>query len=151
MIKNIFFALIAALMLVFVGIEDWQMLLIIPIAILNGLINARFIGQHVVGEFYHDLQLGILLVVFIVLVATKVILPDEILLILSFYYAAFEISLNRFRKPPKIWNYVGHTSFIDRLIRSVFKTEGKARAFFMASKWILLFAGLTIYLWNKPF
>ena len=148
MIQIIVILLMIILMLVGVAVNDWTLLLIIPIGLLNAWINSKAIQKHLVGRLWHNLQLFILLVTLGTLVWVKIIMWDEILLLMALYYATFEVTLNLFRKKP--YNYVGKTSFMDRMIWKVFKTQASVNTFFSLGKLLLIFAGVAIYLTGKP-
>ena len=138
----------AAVILFFVGREDWTMLIPIPLAIINGYINSRAIARHRVGKKYHTIQVLLLTAILVTLKLTNVLFWDELALVVSLYYAAFEISLNKFNG--QVWNYIGKTAWIDRLQRRMVNTEGKSRTLFIVVKMILIFVGLSIYLADKP-
>lgn len=125
----------------------WALVLVVPLAILNGYINSRAIAAHKVGKKYHTIQLIIFVSLCATLVATGVILWDEIILVVALYYAAFETSLNLFNG--KAYNYVGETAETDKLIRKWFPLIWQQRWFFVVSKLILFFVGLIIYYLNK--
>ena len=143
--KNIFIILAYSVVLFGVGIQDWKLLLVIPFALLVSFINFKFISK--VGEVWHRVQLSILVIVFTILILTKVVKLDEVFLILSLYYVTFETSLNAFRKLPL--NYIGKTAKIDQLIRKVFKKEATLNTVSGLSKYLLLFIGIAIYLTGK--
>lgn len=121
-------------------------LLIIPIAILNGLINARAINMGKFGVYWHDIQVYILVILMASFVWAGIVKLDEIILVLSLYYASFEISVNRFRKPRKKWNYTGYTSKMDRFIRKNCQKYMMPNHAFIFIKMISILIGLTIYL-----
>ena len=147
-LQELFLYIFTAVLLFFIGREDWQMLIPIPLAILNGYINSRAIAKHRVGKKWHIIQLLTLSSLCGILVATKAILWDELALVVALYYTAFEISLNKFNG--QVWNYVGQVAWLDRLQRRITKTEGKSRTLFAVIKLMLVFAGMSIYLANKP-
>lgn len=147
-IRDLFLLIGATVILFFIGREDWAMLIPIPLAILNGYINSRAIARHKVGKKYHTIQVLLLTAILVTLKLTNVLFWDELALVVSLYYAAFEISLNKFNG--QVWNYVGKTAFLDRLQRRLVNTEGKSRTLFIVIKLLFLFAGMSIYLANKP-
>ena len=139
----------ATVILFFIGREDWTMLIPIPLAILNGYINTRYWKRKQIGKRFHNLQLIILVSLAAILVATKVILWDELTLVVALYYATFEISINKLNN--QVWNYTGKSSELDRFFRRLTKhNEGKSRTLFIVIKLLFLFAGMSIYLANKP-
>ena len=121
----------------------WTLVLVVPLAILNGYINSRAISKNKVGKKYHTIQLLIFVSLAATLVATKVILWDEIILVVALYYAAFETSLNLFNG--KSYSYVGETAWMDRTVRGWFPKIWQQRWFFVVSKLFLFFIGLAIY------
>ena len=147
-IQTLFLSVFAIVILFFIAREDWLMLIPIPLAILNGYINSRAIAKHKVGKKYHTIQLLLLAGIIITLKLTNVLFWDELALVVSMYYATFEISLNLFNG--QIWNYTGKTAWTDRMIRRIAKNEGRVRVMFIVFKLMFFFAGMTIYLMNKP-
>jgi len=129
------------------GIQDWRILIIIPLAILNGYINSSAIKKNKFGDLWHDLQFFILAVIMGVLVWFGIVKLDEVVLIMAFSYVSFEVSLNLFSGWD--WNHVGTTSDIDRWITKKFKTLGMRRRIFLVSKLFALFIGFAIYIFNK--
>lgn len=141
--------------LITIGIYDFYLLTPVLIGVINGWINARAINKNKFGKWWHGLQLLILVVILGLLILFKIVKWNEVLLVVTLYYITFETVLNLLRKPKKVWDYVGHTSAIDKAIRSlmgVFKKnpiEGQVRTFLTVIKWFLLFVGMAIYLSDK--
>ena len=121
-----------------------MILLILPIGLINAYINYRGIQKGKVNNTWHVIQLGILVGVLVILILLNVVAWKEVLLIVSLYYTAFEVTLNLLRKLP--FNYVGKTSMLDKLLRKVFKNEAIVRQVFTVSKILLVFAGIAIFL-----
>jgi len=142
---NIFLILVYAVVIWAVGMQDWKLTLIVPFALLVSFINFKLIDK--VGKVWHEVQLSGLVIAFVILIITKVIKWDEIMLLISLYYVTFETSLNAFRKLPL--NYIGKTSTIDKLIRKVFKKEAMLNQMSTLGKFILLFIGIAIYFTGK--
>ena len=61
--KEILFGLMAIGILFFIGVEDWKILLVVPVAIANAYINACAIKSNKFGDLWHDLQFTILTVI----------------------------------------------------------------------------------------
>lgn len=146
--KGVFGAFMA-LFIIGVALVDWRMLLVIPMAVGNGWINATAIKKNKFGKPWHYVQYTILLGTLGVLFWKNILFLDELLITVAFYYTFFEVSLNLFRGVE--WDYTGRTSTIDKLMRKVFKTPATLNAGFMAVKLLLTFAGIAVYLFNKPF
>lgn len=141
--------LVALLVIFSIALQDWKLLLVIPFALGISYINFKAIGKELVGKWWHSIQLLILVVAFVILVLTHVIKWDETLLILSLYYVTFEVSLNKLRG--KKLNYIGKTAALDKFIWKVCKTEAMVNQISALSKFLLLFAGIALYLTGKPF
>ena len=146
-IRDLFLLIGVTVLLFFIGREDWTMLIPIPLAILNGYINSRAIARHKVGKKYHTIQVLLLTAILVTLKLTNVLFWDELALVVSLYYAAFEISLNIWNK--QNWAYIGKTAWIDRTLRRMVNSEGKSRTLFIVTKLFFLAAGMSIYLINK--
>ena len=145
--KTIFLTLTLIIMATIAFYNAW-LLIAVAVGILNALLNHIRIKDHIISKLWHGLQFGLLVAVLAALVWRHIVMWDEVLIIVAFYYTSFEVALNLFRKKP--WNYVGHTAFMDRTIRNMFNSEAFVTAFFVASKYVLMFAGLTVFLLNKP-
>lgn len=126
--------------------EDWTVLLVIPLAILNGYINSKAIQKNKVGRKWHDIQYYILLTLLGVLVLVGLIDLKAVVFIMALYWVFFEISLNQFNDWD--WDWVGTTGRWEKLMRKVFKTLATRRVYFVVSKIFALFAGYLIYMWN---
>ena len=149
--------------LITVGSYDFYLLTPVLIGVINGWINARAINYNKFGKLWHGLQLGILVVILGLLIWFKIVVWNEVLLIISLYYLSFETLLNLLRKPKKVWDYVGHTSTIDKMIRGFLTwimnikkrkqkrvpSEGQVRTLGTVIKYFMLFIGLAIYLTDK--
>ena len=125
----------------------WELVLIIPMAVINGWINSTPFDKRSVGKLWHGLQLGILFAIAGVMVWLKVIAWEEIVLVIALYHSTFEISRNLFENQE--WDYVGETANTDQWIRAKFRTLGLRRTFFITSKVIFIFAGFAIFMFSK--
>lgn len=135
-----------AVVLSAIGYYDWTMLLVLPIAFGNGLLNASAITNNKFGDIWHALQWWILATILAILTWVGVYKIDELLLTIALYFSVFEVTVNLSRKPRKPWNYVGFKAWSDKLTRWVVKgNEAYSRVLFIVIKLFLIAGGL--YWW----
>jgi len=142
------FAAFIAFVSVFMGIENWIVVLPIGLAVANGYVNKIMIDRFKVGKIYHGVQIGVLFAIMGALVWLGWVVWNEVLLMTMLYFISFEMSLNLFRG--RDYDYIGENSWFDRTIRKMFKTYGLARTFLTTSKLLLFVAGVIIFTFNKP-
>ena len=142
-ITIVFISIIA----VFAGIEDYVLTLPIGLGILNAIVNKKMIDKFKVGKVYHYVQLAILIAIMGILIWTKLIEWNQVLLMTGFYWFSFEYFLNIFRG--RDWDYIGNTAYSDKLIRRVFKRYSLARTFLTVVKIFAIVGGLALIPYNN--
>lgn len=141
--------LIALVVLFSIAIHNWMIILVVPLAIAIAYVNKTLIEKDTMPKIWHTIQFLFLSICLTILVVFGIVKLDEIFILMALYYITFESFLNHFRGLPL--NYIGHTSFIDKTIRKAFPKPAMLNTMSYLIKFFLLFAGIAIFLNNKPF